>query len=181
MDAKKQFIEKATNKLNNFYELLREIFLTHGAEKKDEIILKLREQHNYFKAILEEIHNEMRELDIEESDDEEHKMQKAFAKIVRIFESPKKAMDHFTKEKAAAEERASKIREKEPVGEGSLGSVEIKGYNKEELEEKLFKAHEKKQQAISAIDKEQAQKEIDHLLRLYKDAALKGGLKKKVN
>jgi hypothetical protein len=176
---KKQFIEEAAGRLDNFYELLKELLLSMDPKQEIEIVKSIKSKERDFDAVLRGIHQDMQKYDIQESDDVENKLQKAFSRVVEIFKNPKSAVSKLADERKLREERALQMRSREPISERDLGPVNISGDSKEQLEEKLFKAHEEKQQALNPREKEEAQKKIDHLLRLYRDSALHAGLKKK--
>ena len=72
---------------------------------------------------------------------------------------------------------AKKVRESvAPKERTDLGPVEIPEAttrSKEEIEEELFDLHASKQDAISDAEKEEIQKKIKYLLRLYQEAKLR--------
>jgi hypothetical protein len=193
MDPKQEFIDKAATRMDEFYQLLRGIFLEYYKKTKQlqaagdepailaaikEAWAKVKVHEKPFKNMLKEFHAEMIKLQIGEEDDTERRLHTSFEKVAELFSNPSKAMDQLTDEFENDLQKETKIeglRQSEPIEEKNLGPIDIsKSKSKDEIEEELFKLHESQQEAISTQEKEQIQNKIDHLLRLYKDSAFRG-------
>jgi hypothetical protein len=182
MASKEEFIQEAIVKIGEFKTAVEQ-FILENSEKakaikdkkklskfvdqiKDEHIKKIKD----FRKLLTYLSARAQEAKIEPDDP-----------ILDPVMNEYKIVDEMLTDPAAAEEALSKrktIEKEEGISE--LGPIENfeSSKNKEQLEDELLDLGKKREEAISAKEKEEIQKKIDHLLRLYKDSSLKSGLKK---
>ena len=84
---------------------------------------------------------------------------------IEKYDTLKKRAMTMKEKFAEIEKSQEKMREREP--EETVGPISVRELSKSDIEDKLFELNEKKKSAISKKEKDQIQKKIDELVKIY--------------